>query len=62
MHWNLAGITEVFLKREQELSTEVTTESGTETDLQETQPEQSSSQYAERSQSNTQIEEKDYTM
>lgn len=56
------GISEVFVRREQEVSTEVTTESGTETDLQETQPGQSS-QHAERSESNTHTEEeKDYTL
>ncbi|XP_053091153.1 WD repeat-containing protein 49 isoform X2 [Pangasianodon hypophthalmus] len=62
VHWNLAEISEAFVKREQEVSTEVTTESGTETDLQETQPVQSS-QHAERSESNTETEEeKDYTL
>ncbi|XP_053479394.1 WD repeat-containing protein 49-like isoform X2 [Ictalurus furcatus] len=62
VHWNLVGISEVFVRREQEVSTEVTTESGTETDLQETQPGQSS-QHAERSESNTHTEEeKDYTL
>lgn len=56
------GNGEAPVKREQEVSTEVTTESGTDTDLQETQPEQSS-QHAERSESNTQsMEEKDYTL
>lgn len=62
MHWNLAGISETFVKREQEVSTEVTTESGAETDLQETQPDQSS-QHTGRSESSTQtVEEKDYTL
>ncbi|XP_027023856.2 WD repeat-containing protein 49 isoform X1 [Tachysurus fulvidraco] len=62
VRWNLAGISEAFVKKEQEVSTEVTKMSGTETALQETQPEQSS-QHAERSESNTQSEEeKEYTL
>ncbi|KAF7699228.1 hypothetical protein HF521_003970 [Silurus meridionalis] len=62
LHWNLVGLSEVFVKREQKVSTKVTTESGTEAELQDTQPEQSS-QHAERSECNTQTgEEKDYTL
>ncbi|KAK3570238.1 hypothetical protein QTP86_017141, partial [Hemibagrus guttatus] len=62
VHWNLAGISEVFVKKDQEVSTEVATESDSETDLQETQPEQNS-QHAERSESNVQTEEeKEYTL
>ncbi|MCJ8733487.1 hypothetical protein PDJAM_G00224060 [Pangasius djambal] len=62
VHWNLAEISEAFVRREQQVSTEVTTESGTETDLQEIQPVQSS-QHAERSESNTATEEEqDYTL
>ncbi|XP_058244547.1 WD repeat-containing protein 49-like [Hemibagrus wyckioides] len=62
VHWNLAGISEVFVKKDQEVSTEVATESRTETNLQETQPEHSS-QHAERSESSAQAEEeKEYTL
>ncbi|GAA6093430.1 WD repeat-containing protein 49 isoform X1 [Tachysurus ichikawai] len=62
VHWNLAGISEAFVKKEQEVSKEVSKVSGTETALQETQPEQSF-QHAERSESNTPSEEeKEYTL
>lgn len=56
------GISEVSVKREREVSTEVTAESATKTDLQETEPKQSS-QHATRSESHTQtVEENDYTL
>ncbi|XP_053355952.1 WD repeat-containing protein 49-like [Clarias gariepinus] len=62
MHWNMSGISDVIVKRGQEVSTEVITETGTDTDQQETQLEQSP-QHAERSDSYTQIEEeKDCTL
>lgn len=58
----MSGISDVIVKRGQEVSTEVITETGTDTDQQETQLEQSP-QHAERSDSYTQIEEeKDCTL
>ncbi|TSR87325.1 WD repeat-containing protein 49 [Bagarius yarrelli] len=56
VHWKLASISEAVVQREQEVSTEATAESGSETDLQDSQPKQSF-QHAERSESSALTEQ-----